>query len=149
MTQTHSAVHPEQRHLRRIREYWDLVALTASYRYSVHWADARQLMTQKGYAPENTIQASCDQGRDVNCSFVLPDGTPIDCDFAEDPVSRQATRFNNWETLQFEPSEENEYYLAAEILRDPKLKDAFDRAVLAYFDFHCRADDRPLPPTTR
>ena len=95
-------------------------------------------MTERGYDPFSTILATCDQGDDVKATFILPDGHAVSCDFREDSTTRQAVGITNWETLAH--TVEDEYSLAAEILRD-----AFDRAVSAYFDFHLRHDDRPLP----
>ena len=101
-------------------------------------------MAERGFDPSSTILATCDQGDDVNVSFILPDGHAVSCDFREDSTTRQAVGVTSWKTLA--PSvEEDEYSLGAEILRDLRLRDAFDRAVLAYFDFHLRHDDRPLP----
>ena len=80
----------------------------------------------------------------MNATFILPDGSAVSCDFREDSTTRQAVGITTWETIA--PTvEEDEYSLAAEILRDSNLRDAFDRAVSAYFDFHLRHDDRPLP----
>ena len=135
--------HPELRRNRRVKEYWQLVSGTAQYRYRICWEGARRVMTERGYDPSYTILATCDQGHDVNASFILPDGSAVSCDFREDSSTRQAIAVTSWETLAH--TVEDEYSLAAEILRDLRLRDAFDRAVLAYFDFHLRHDDRPLP----
>ena len=101
-------------------------------------------MVEMGYDPSVTIGVTCDQGDDINATFVLPDGTAIDCDFREDEISGQAIRITQWHALPLEPDSENEFSLAAEILRDPHLKDAFDKAVTAFFEFHWR-DDYALP----
>ncbi len=101
-------------------------------------------MIEKGFGPLDTIQSTCDQGRDVNASFILPDGNAVSGDFREDPTTRQAVGITSWEPIA-PAAEEDEYLLGAEILKDPRLRDAFDRAVLAYFDFHWRQHERPLP----
>ena len=137
--------HPELRRNRRVKEYWQLVSQTAEYRYRICWEGARRVMTERGFAPSDTIQATCDQDRDVNATFILPDGRPVCCDFREDSTTRQAVSVTDWKDLALTPEVEDEYSLAAEILRDSRLKEAFDRAVLAYFDFHLRHDDHPLP----
>jgi hypothetical protein len=100
-------------------------------------------MTERGYNPSYTILATCDQGDDLNAKFILPDRGAVSCDFRKDSTTRQAVGVTNWETLA--QTVEDEYSLAAEILRDSRLRDAFDRAVSAYYDFHLRYDDRPLP----
>jgi hypothetical protein len=97
-------------------------------------------MIERGFDPKSTIQATCDQGDDVNATFVLPDGTVVSCDFRKDPATGQAISVTAWERLKGS-AEEDEFSLAAEILRDAQLRDAFDRAVAAYFDFHWRRDD--------
>ena len=136
--------HPQLRRIRRVKEYWQLVSGTAQYRYRICWEGARRVMTKRGFDPASTILATCDQGDDVNVSFILPDGHAVSCDFRQDSATRQAVSVTSWETLA--PAvEEDEYSLGAEILKDSRLRDAFDRAVLAYFDFHLRPDDRPLP----
>jgi len=136
--------HPELRGHRRAKEYWQLVSGTAQYRYRIRWDGARRVMTERGHDPASTMLATCDQGHDVNVSFILPDGSAVSCDFRKDPTTRQAVSITIWEPIA--PTvEEDEYSLGAEILRDSRLRDAFDRAVLAYFDFHWRHDDRPLP----
>ena len=99
-------------------------------------------MAERGYAPAFTIQTSCDQGDDMNAGFVLPDGTAVSCDFREDPATRQAVRITRW--YVYESSTTEDAALAAEILADARLREAFDRAVLAFFDFHWRDIDRPL-----
>jgi hypothetical protein len=139
--------HPEPRHLRRIREYWQLVSQTAEYRFRICWRGARELMAAKGYDPSLTIQMTCDQGDDVNTSFVLPDGSEVDCDFRYDPQTRQAVSITRWQVTEPPHREaENEIALAAEILQDAELKAAFDQAVQSFFDFHWRRVDHPLPP---
>jgi len=137
--------HPYERNRRRLEEYWELVRQTAEYRYRICWAGARQIMAGKGYDPMLTIQATCDHGDDVNARFVLFDGTAVECDFREDPKSRQAVSINQWHIFKLEPGTEDEFTSGAEILQDPELRDAFDRAVAAYFDFHLRRGDKPLP----
>ena len=137
--------HPELRRNRRVKEYWQLVSATAQYRYRICWDGARRVMTERGYDPSSTILATCDQGDDVKATFILPDGHAVSCDFREDSTTRQAVGITNWETLAH--TVEDEYSLAAEILSDLRLRDAFDRAVSAYFDFHLRHDDRPLLAT--
>jgi len=132
--------HPETRRLRRTREYWQLVAQTAEYRQRKIWEGARRVMTERGFDPKATIQATCDQGDDINAAFVLPDGTAVSCDFREDPATGQAISVTAWKRLKGS-AEDDEFSLAEEILRDAHLRDAFDRAVAAYFDFHWRRDE--------
>lgn len=98
-------------------------------------------MVEKGFALSHTIQATCDHGDYVNATFILPDGQSISCDFRED-ITRPhpAVRVTRWEVFDTSP-EENEYSMGAEILRDEHMRDAFDRAVLAFFDFHLRQSD--------
>jgi len=136
--------HPELRRNRRVKEYWQLVSGTAQYRYRICWEGARRVMTERGFDPSYAILATCDQGDDVNATFILPDGGAVSCDVRKDSTTRQAVDVTSWETLAH-TVEEDEYSLGAEILRDSHLRDAFDRAVSAYFDFHLRHDDRPLP----
>ena len=102
-------------------------------------------MTKRGFEPTDTIQATCDQGDDINANFILPDGTVVLCDFREDPETRQAVSVTSWCISGARSTEEDMYSLAVEVLRDLRLKDAFDRAVVAYYDFHLRDSDRPLP----
>ena len=132
--------HPELRRVRRIKEYWQLVSQTAEYRFRVCWRGARELMAAKG-------QMTCDQGDDVNTGFVLPDGSEVDCDFRDDPRTRQSVSITRWQVIEHPHEEENESTLAAEILQDTELKAAFDQAVQSFFDFHWRRFDRPLPPS--
>ena len=82
--------HPELRRHRRVKEYWQLVSVTAQYRYRICWDGARRVMTERGYDPLHTILATCDQGDDVNATFILPDGGAVSCDFREDSTTRQA-----------------------------------------------------------
>jgi hypothetical protein len=133
--------HPEMRRHRRVKEYWDLVSQTAEYRYRTCWEGSRRAMAEKGYAPSHTIQATCDHGDYVNATFILPDGQSISCDFRED-ITRPhpAVKFTRWKAFDTS-AEEDEYSLGAEILKDDRMKDAFDRAVLAFFDFHWRQRD--------
>lgn len=138
--------HPELRHTRRIKEYWELVSQTAEYRFRICWRGARELMAARGYDPFSTIQLTCDQGDDVNARFVLPDGSEVDCDFRDDPQTRQALSVTRWQVTERSHGEEDESTLAAEILQDAELKAAFDQAVQAFFDFHWRRIDHPLPP---
>src|SRR6266478_6832498 len=107
--------HPELRRNRRVKEYWQLVSQTAGYRYRICWEGARRVMTERGFDPSDTIQATCDQGRDVNAIFILPDGRPVSCDFCEDSITRQAVSVTDWEDLALTPEPEDEYSLAAEI----------------------------------
>jgi hypothetical protein len=106
-------------------------------------------MTERGFDPSRSIQATCDQGNNVNAIFILQDGLVVSCDFREDSTTRQAVSITNWEVIPTTSTDEDAYSLAAEILTDSGLRDAFDRAVLAYFDFHLRQNDRPLPPKAR
>jgi len=99
-------------------------------------------MTERGFDPSSTIQVTCDQGHDVNATFILPDGGTVSCNFRKHSSTRQAVSITSWETIS--ATVEDEYSLAGEILRDTHLRDAFDRAVSAYFDFHLRRNDRPL-----
>jgi hypothetical protein len=103
-------------------------------------------MAERGFAPSPTIQATCDQGGDVDAAFILPDGQSISCDFRKDITkAHPAVSITRWKVFDDTSAEEDEYSLGAEILRDDRMRDAFDRAVLAYFDFHLRQGDRPLP----
>ena len=52
--------HSELRRNRRIGDYWGLVSQTAEYRYRICWAGARKVMSEQGYAPHYTSQATCD-----------------------------------------------------------------------------------------
>ena len=108
-------------------------------------------MAARGYDPLGTIQLGCDQGDDVHTVFALPDNTMAECDFRTDRVTRQAVSFTRWqpvETLSPDAVDTNGSHegLAMDIIRAPRLLDAFNRAVLAYFDFHLRQNDKPLPP---
>ena len=134
--------HSELRRVRRAKEYWQLVSATAEYRYRACWDNARQIMTDRGFDPARTIQATCDQGADVNATFILPDGRTVSCDFREDRSTRQIVGIGEWKTIHYDAEIEDEYSLGAEILKDPRLCEAFDRAVLAYFDFHLRHEQR-------
>jgi hypothetical protein len=138
--------HSELSRNRRIKEYWQLVSQTAEYRYRICWQGARRVMAERGFDPSRIIQATCDQGDDVNATFILPDGLALSCDFREDSTTRQAVSITGWNPIRVTSTEEDEYSLAAEILRESRLRDAFDRAVSAYFDFHLRQNDRPLLP---
>jgi hypothetical protein len=137
--------HSDTRRHQRVREYWQLVSQTAEYRYRVCWEGPRRAMAERGFSPSNTIQATCDHGDYVNATFVLPDGQFISCDFRED-ITRPhpGTNITHWKVFDKSP-EEDEYSLGAEILRDDRMRDAFDRAVLAFFDFHWRQRDPTLP----
>ncbi|WP_206026396.1 hypothetical protein [Roseimicrobium sp. ORNL1] len=140
--------HPDLRQSRRIREYFDLVSLTAKYRHGITWHGARELMASRGHDPMSTFLMSCDDGDDLNARFVLPDGSAVSCDFRDDPKTRQAVFFTRWSVMErSDDDEEDEYTLAAEILQDAELKAAFDHAVQAFFEFHWRRMDRPLPPS--
>src|SRR6266481_6426324 len=77
--QMSSHEHPELRRVRRVKEYWQLVSQTAEYRYRICWEGARRVMTDRGFDPMHTIQATCDHGNDVNASFILPDGRAVSC----------------------------------------------------------------------
>src|SRR5436189_6231745 len=99
--------HPELRFIRRIKEYWQLVSQTAEYRHRICWDGARRVMTEKGFPPLDTIQATCDQGDDVNARFILPDGRAVSCDFREDPATRQAVSITRWEYFPATPAEED------------------------------------------
>lgn len=146
--------HPYLRSKRRVDHYWDLVSQTAEYRYSVRWEGARRLMAARGYDPLATIQLGCDQGDDVCTCFALPDDTMVECDFRTDRLTRQAVSFTSWRELEtLSPAEVDtngsHASLAMDMIRDGRLLDAFNRAVLAYFDFHLRQNDKPLPPSTK
>src|SRR5678809_1513524 len=101
-----SKEHPEQRRLRRVKEYWQLVAQTAEYRCRICWEGARRVMTERGFEPTDTIQATCDQGDDINANFILPDGTVVSCDFREGPETRQAVSVTSWCILGARSTEE-------------------------------------------
>ncbi len=142
---------PYFRSQRRVDHYWQLVSWTAEYRYSVRWDGARRLMAARGYDPLATIQLGCDQGDDVCTVFALPDDTMVECDFRTDRVTRQAVSFTSWQLLETLSPDEvdtngSHKSLAMDIIGDSSLLDAFNRAVLAYFDFHLRQNDKPLPP---
>lgn len=145
MQQMSTNENPEFRRLRRIKEYWQLVSQTAEYRYRSCWEGERRGMAERGFAPAHTIQATCDHGDYVNATFVLPDGQSVSCDFRQDASPRWAVGITRWKVFDNTSAEEDEYSLGAEILRDARLRDAFDRAVLAFFDFHWRQNDHTLP----
>jgi hypothetical protein len=143
--------HPYLKDIRRVSYYWDIVSWTARYRYSVRWDGARRLMAAKGYDFLATIQLGCDPGNDLSTIFALPDDTMVQCDFQTDRVTRQAVSIASWdllETLSPDAIDTNDTHatLAREILKDAQLSDAFNRAVLAFFDFHLRQNDKPLRP---
>jgi len=138
--------HPEMRHNRRILEYWNLVSATAEYRFRICWRGARKLMATMGYDPRSTVMATCDQGDDVHARFILPDGTAVGCDFRDDRETRQAVSVTRWEVFDDPSAVEDEFTLAAELLQDEALKAAFDQSVEAFFEFHWRRIDKPLPP---
>lgn len=136
----------------REEQYWNLVHQTAAFRYSVRWKGARLLLAEHGLAAADMIQTACDQGDDIHATFVTRNGSGISCDFRQDRQSRAMVGVHAWEEFNPEAAAREDAYgysdevLAVEIFRDEHLRDAFDRAVLAYFDFHLRRDDRPLPP---
>jgi hypothetical protein len=137
---------------RREAQYWNLVHQTAAFRYSVRWKGARLLLAEHGLAASDMIQTACDPGDDIHVTFVVRAGRGIFCDFLQDRQSREMVGVHEWEEFNPEAAANEDAYgyadevLAVAILRDEHLRDAFDRAVLAYFDFHLRRDDRPLPP---
>jgi hypothetical protein len=98
------------------------------------------------------IQMACDQGNDIRVTFVVRAGSGISCDFRQDQQSRAMVSVHAWEEFDLEAAAREDAYghadeaPAVEIFRDEQLRHAFDRAVLAYFDFHLRRDDRPLRP---
>jgi hypothetical protein len=133
-----------QRHA-AILHYWHLVSQTAEFRYRICWQGARELFTARGYDPSSVIQLTCDQGDDVHGTFVLADGKAIACDLREDPHTRQAVRFQSWQPLECSLSDGDDGALALQIFQEPHLRAAFDIAVQAFFDFHWRDIDEPLP----
>jgi hypothetical protein len=131
-----------------VRHYWNLVSQTAEFRYRICWHGARALFRGRGYDTLSVIQLSCDQGDDVHGDFILPDGMAVSCDLREDPETRQATSFQAWEPIECSISDGDDFALALQILQEPRLKVAFDRAVQAFFDFHWAERDHPLPPSS-
>ena len=142
--------HPYFRSRQRIEDYWDLVSQTAEFRYRLRWSGARTILSERGFDPLSTILVFCEQGDDIAADFVLPDGTLVCCNFREDPSTRQAVSITNWNMQQeLSPGEVDTNAdirtFGSDIARDLHVKDAFDRAVLAYYDFHFRFNDPPLP----
>jgi hypothetical protein len=95
--------HPELRRIRRVKEYWQLVSQTAEYRNRICWEGARRVMTDRGFDPSDTIQATCDQGDDVHATFILPDSGAVSCDFRKDPTTRQAVGITSWDDCSYGP----------------------------------------------
>ncbi|MDP6721234.1 MAG: hypothetical protein QGF59_21380 [Pirellulaceae bacterium] len=118
----------------------DIVDQTATLRHSVKWDGLRQLLSQRGYDAQHCLLISCDHGSDVAVTLVLPDGTPVAANFREDAETRQATHFEDWETVDYSDSE---IELCRQILASDTAE--FDRRVRAYFDEHLAATDAPLP----
>jgi hypothetical protein len=133
--------------LHRPNFYWKLIDLTSQFRFKVSWAGARKLLADRGTDPQQIIMLGCDKGDDVSVDLVLPGGKFIRCDFQEDPKTRQKGAIFSWEELEWDPVEDlEEIALAVEVSNSPYLCECFDRAVLAYFDFHYRQTDKELPP---
>ena len=51
----------------------------------------------------------------------------------------------HWEVLDRASKGEDALSLAVETLRDPELREAFDQAVKAFYQFHLARHDKPLP----
>ncbi len=136
--------HPEVRRIRRINEYFHLVSQTAEFRNRICWKGARELLAAKGVAAEEVILVACGSGEEIYSEFVLPDGSAVECYFREDPAFRQAVSIAFWRVLPRRDEAEDEFSLATETVGTPKLRQAFDKAVKAFFDFHWRGIDQPL-----
>ena len=136
-----------QRH-QVIRDFWDMVGQAAEFRYRIRWRGGRELFARRGYDPMAVIQLTCDHGNDVHGYFVLPDGNAISCDMLEDSGSKQVSSFSSWETVECSANDEDDFGLALQIISEPQLRDAFDRSVIAFYDFHWRGHDAPLPGGT-
>lgn len=137
--------YPDLRRQQIIRDYFNLVSQTAEFRFSIRWDGARSLFAAKGFNPQMIIMMGCDPGDDVLGYFALPDGSAVSCDMKEDRISRQIVSFSRWEPLMCNSNDENDFGLALEIVADNRLTEAFNRAVLAFYDFHLREVDEPLP----
>jgi hypothetical protein len=142
--------HPYFRSLRRVEDYWTLVSQTAEYRYRIRWEGGRRIMSEKRFDPLSTIQVFCEHGDDIACGFILPDISMVRCDFREDRLTRQAVSITHWEMVDgLAPgaidTTADIWTFGVDVLHDTRLRDAFDRAVMAYYEFHFKIDDRPLP----
>lgn len=137
--------HPEVRRIRRINEYFHLVSQTAEFRNRECWRGARELLAARGVTADGAILIACSSGDEIHAEFVLPDGSAVECDFQEDPTFRQAVAIAFWRVLPRRVGADDEFGLAEETVSTPKLRQAFDKAVKAFFDFHWRGIDQPLP----
>lgn len=131
-----------------VRQYWDIVGQTAEFRYRINWQGARDLFAARGYDSLSVMQLTCDQGNDVHGYFVLEDGSVVSCDLRKDPETRQAIAFQSWEPVECSVEDGGDFSLALQIFRDHRLKTAFDMAVYAFFEFHWKERDEPLPPSS-
>jgi hypothetical protein len=120
----------------RVDNYWTLVFYTAQYRFSKSWEGARKLMAARGYDPAETYLISHTPGDDYGGAFVLPDRMAVEIEFSEDARTGQAIRINGMAPFEGEGLGDDEFALANEIQRNAALRDAFNRAVSAYRDFH-------------
>lgn len=128
-----------------IRDYFDLVSQTAEFRCRICWEGARRLFSEQGFSASDVIQITCDQGNDVHGTFALANGTLVSCDLKEDPQTRQAVAFTSWDQVDGATVNEDDDVFALHILENSHLRLAFDAAVQAFYDFHWRDCDRPLP----
>lgn len=77
---------------------------------------------------------------------MLSNNRYVKCDFRENPQSRRLISISSWKEWPLDSEDDDESLFGSEIFATADLKDAFDRAVRAFYDFHFQQDDLPLPP---